>query len=318
MIKANSMNLFSRSDRTSMHDGIRLDKNMLVQSYLDGVTQKFETEIDGERYIIKIPKTADTNTYSEIVASRCINLFSKDLDVCAHDTYLGFIDNTPVAILKNFIIHGSILKSFANVGQTSVDTELNDKQYEYSEILHIIECHKKMSCIDIKKSIYQFWVMFILDAILANRDRHGGNWGFLYNTHVRPAPIYDNGGSLFPDIARHFETLQHDFYDVVVDRSGYFPASVIKVAGHRSNYYEIINSHLFADLDEVLFKFNHMVTLKTLTSRLKPMLGTLAGMINQTYLKFYFYVVVIRFLHIVQGMPMSDAVVIADKEWSDC
>ena len=41
---------------------------------------------------------------------------------------------------------------------------------------------------------------FICDAILGNRDRHAGNWGYLkFSSGYLPAPIYDNGGSLFPN-----------------------------------------------------------------------------------------------------------------------
>ena len=39
--------------------------------------------------------------------------------------------------------------------------------------------------------------MFIVDALIANFDRHGSNWGFIkkYNKY-RLSPILDNGSSL--------------------------------------------------------------------------------------------------------------------------
>ena len=43
--------------------------------------------------------------------------------------------------------------------------------------------------------------MFVYDAIILNTDRHLGNFGFLIDNHinkiVKPAPIFDNGLSLF-------------------------------------------------------------------------------------------------------------------------
>lgn len=43
--------------------------------------------------------------------------------------------------------------------------------------------------------------MIVLDAVIANTDRHLGNFGFLAhaaaNTIVSPAPLFDHGNSLF-------------------------------------------------------------------------------------------------------------------------
>lgn len=45
--------------------------------------------------------------------------------------------------------------------------------------------------------------MILLDVIIINTDRHFGNFGLLVdsrdNTIVKPAPIFDNGLSLFYD-----------------------------------------------------------------------------------------------------------------------
>ncbi len=41
--------------------------------------------------------------------------------------------------------------------------------------------------------------MFVVDALIANFDRHGYNWGFTKGSSGHKlAPIYDNGSSLFP------------------------------------------------------------------------------------------------------------------------
>ena len=43
--------------------------------------------------------------------------------------------------------------------------------------------------------------MFVFDAVILNQDRHTGNFGFIVdnktNTIVSPAPVFDNGLSLF-------------------------------------------------------------------------------------------------------------------------
>jgi hypothetical protein len=50
---------------------------------------------------------------------------------------------------------------------------------------------------DKKIMIDGFWDMFVIDALIANGDRHLGNWGILEkNDKVTLAPIYDCGSSL--------------------------------------------------------------------------------------------------------------------------
>ena len=43
--------------------------------------------------------------------------------------------------------------------------------------------------------------MLVLDAVIRNADRHLGNFGFLVDNHtnqlLKPAPIFDNGLSLY-------------------------------------------------------------------------------------------------------------------------
>jgi len=54
---------------------------------------------------------------------------------------------------------------------------------------------------DRAKTIDRFWDMFVIDALIANTDRHNSNWGFMEDliTHeLKVAPIYDCGSSLFP------------------------------------------------------------------------------------------------------------------------
>lgn len=58
---------------------------------------------------------------------------------------------------------------------------------------------ENMKSTDVKETIDRFWDMFIVDALIGNFDRHGGNWGFIKrNNQYRIAPVYDNGSSLYP------------------------------------------------------------------------------------------------------------------------
>ena len=49
--------------------------------------------------------------------------------------------------------------------------------------------------------------LVICDAVICNKDRHYGNFGFLIDNNtgqwLRPAPIFDNGRSLLYDASRY-------------------------------------------------------------------------------------------------------------------
>ena len=62
------------------------------------------------------------------------------------------------------------------------------------------------ACLDYYKTLgdefyEQLCSMLVFDALIYNEDRHFGNFGLLRNNHtgeiIAPAPIFDNGLSLF-------------------------------------------------------------------------------------------------------------------------
>ncbi len=55
---------------------------------------------------------------------------------------------------------------------------------------------ENMKSTNVEETIDRFWDMFIVDALIGNFDRHGGNWGFIKkDNQYRIAPVYDNGSS---------------------------------------------------------------------------------------------------------------------------
>ena len=83
-------------------------------------------------------------------------------------------------------------------------TEQKEKSgSEYLELDHIItliDLHNGLPEEKKKEFTETFFKMFYIDGIIANSDRHNGNWGFLaniYNEEISFAPIYDNATSFF-------------------------------------------------------------------------------------------------------------------------
>lgn len=114
--------------------------------------------------------------------------------------YKGILVN----IIKDFTSGTEIsLHSYKDTKQSSEDTEIGDKEYTYEDVIYLIDKHLKMTPADKVEAKRQFWKMFICDAIIGNRDRHWGNWGYIKlnkpNGGYKFAPLYDNGAGLYPE-----------------------------------------------------------------------------------------------------------------------
>lgn len=199
-------------------------------------------------YMLKFRKILHGRpTYSHVSEYLASNII-KTLDLDVHDTILGTYQGEEVVAVKDFTKEtGEVLIEFSSSGDSSYDTERNRHSfYSYEEIVYLLGQHRKI--IDTEILIKRFWEMFIADALIANFDRHGYNWGFLKgSSSYRLAPIYDNGSSLFP-------RLQDEAIDKILNsteemnrRTYEFPTSQILLKGKKSSYYEVINGGEFEE-----------------------------------------------------------------------
>lgn len=78
------------------------------------------------------------------------------------------------------------------------------KEKGVSEYQHLINCCKKLKMPDIQNIENEFAKMNIVDYIVANVDRHYGNFGFIRDVKTLEwkgvAPIFDTGNSIFFDL----------------------------------------------------------------------------------------------------------------------
>lgn len=103
---------------------------------------------------------------------------------------------------------------------------------------HLIKVCKHAGIDDIRKFLDG---MMVLDFLTCNKDRHLGNFGFLRNTEtmefIGPAPLYDNGTSLWCSD----DTIASTIFDNICKRSPFasFYSDQIKLV--RSDIYNRIN-----------------------------------------------------------------------------
>lgn len=201
-----------------------------------------------DEYIVKWGKKGDLSAFTEYVASRV----ASEIGISAHEVWLSNINGETVAVLKDFTQEYGELHTLENARQSSYDTDELGIHYTYDEVLHLLDVHLKMSDAERAQAKVKFWQMFILDAILGNRDRHPGNWGIASKNGVyRFAPLFDNGGSLFPNVNRTIS----EYRDAearrkfIYERVYIFPASVFRMK-FEDTYKKTNYEHVIHDMAE--------------------------------------------------------------------
>lgn len=174
-----------------------------------GNTDRYGITYNGEDYIIKLSKYKDDmSMFSEYLASNLI----RALGVDCHEVFLARLNGQYVSMIKDFVSGtGCSLHSFKDTKQSSEDTDMTYKEYTYDDVIYLIDKHLKMSDEDKLYAKIAFWNMFICDAIIGNRDRHWGNWGYMWNgSSYKFSKLYDNGGGLFPDVYKVISSYENE------------------------------------------------------------------------------------------------------------
>lgn len=276
----------------------------------DGNEFKFGITFENANYIIKAYGTNEQKVYSEYVAQR----FIRGIGIPCQEVWIGTYRGLKVNIIKDFTTEDAFLHQFKDTRQQSEGIDLTSKSYTYNDVLDLIEKHTKMSQNSKQAMLVQFWDMFICDAILGNRDRHHGNWGYIaHGNSYYPAPIFDNGGSLFPDIsARIHEYTKENEKKFLFDRSEQFPAQLFRLeradgSVKRTNYYEMLGNLKFDDTFkrevESIRKNIGYLGVRQVTVKILKESGS---MIPDKYKRFYLRIILMRYLHIIERRTLED------------
>ncbi|MCD8054784.1 MAG: HipA domain-containing protein [Lachnospiraceae bacterium] len=217
-----------------------------------GAEKKFEILIKGHRYIVKFQKNSEVgllyNHVSEYLGSHIFG----SVGIPVQETFLGTYDGQNVVVLKNFLGPEDTLVSFNGVGESSLERDKELYQYTYEDIISMLRENTRST--HVEETIHRFWDMFIIDALIGNFDRHGGNWGFVrHDNTYRMAPVYDNGSCLYPR-ANTDAALERILAseEEISQRIYKFPTSHIKIGNRKSSYYEVISSRQFDECNKAL------------------------------------------------------------------
>lgn len=225
---------------------------------------------NNEDYMLKFP-SINEGIFEHGYTNSCIseyvvcNIF-KTLGLNAQDTILGMYrlngNEKIVVACKDFTSNGNILKQFAELKNSQIETSKNGYGTELSEVLETIE---NQVIYDTNKLKEFFWQMFIADSLVGNFDRHNGNWGFLINENLKSieiAPIYDCASCLYPQLTDEMieEIINND--EEMNARVYIFPTSSLKINDKKINYFEYISSLENDDCNKALLKIFPKIDLE--------------------------------------------------------
>ena len=217
-----------------------------------GAEKKFEIIIDGHKYIVKFQKNSEVGfTYNYVSEYLGSHIF-QSVGIPVQETFLGTYDGKHVVVVKNFLEPEDIFIAFNGVGESSLERDKELYQYTYEDITAMLT--ENMKSTNVTETIERFWDMFIVDALIGNFDRHGGNWGFIKRDNkYRIAPVYDNGSSLYPKLNSDTKIAEVLASQEEIDKRIYqFPTSHIKMNNRKSSYFEVISSLQFEACNEAL------------------------------------------------------------------
>lgn len=259
-----------------------------------GSERKLGILINGERYMLKFQKdTAFGKRYNHISEFLGSHIFN-ELGLKTHETKLGYYKGEQVVACKDFVTEGYFFVPFNDVGESTIDEDINKFQYSYENILSLLEMNKKLT--NVSETASTFFDMFIVDAFIGNFDRHGGNWGFLkMNNRYSLAPIFDNGSCLFPNLIDDDEIKKILNDQEELDRRVYeFPTSQIKLNDKKSSYYQIISSLQFEECNNALKRIFPRIDLNKIYKHIDELL------ISDIHKQFYKKILFLRYEKILK------------------
>ncbi len=205
---------------------------------------KISILFQGEYYMLKFPPKPSANlemSYSNGCISEYVacHIF-ESLGIETQKTLLGRYGDKIVVACRDFTADGVVLRDFASLKNTIVESSRSGYGTELSEVLCTI---REQQIISPERLERFFWEMFIGDSLLGNFDRHNGNWGFLINEkkgQITLAPVYDCGSCLYPQLDEIKMEYVLSSPKEIDERIYVFPNSALKENERKINYFRFL------------------------------------------------------------------------------
>ncbi len=250
--------------------------------FYNGADKKIGITVNEENYMIKFQNKKDyKRQYNHICEYLGSHIFSI-LGIDAQEAFLGYYNGEEVVLVKDFNKKGSFFVPFNELMDLTLDDEERCYEYSFEDVITLIKENKNIA--DTKKTVETLWEIYIVDALLANSDRHANNWGFIKTEDKHYlAPIFDNDGCLFPEISNDEEIKEilndeNRLKNKIYSR----PVSPIKLDGRTSLYYEVISSLKYEECNKALIRIVERINLEKIYTLIDSV-----DMISKTRKEFY-------------------------------
>lgn len=271
----------------------------IYKGYGGGNGNKIAIKLNNKKHMLKFnPKSNATTAYtnsniSEYLACHIIATLGLDTQKTYLGTYTtmdkisGLTKTYNVVACEDFNQDGYELTEFAALKNTCITSSKNGYGIELSSVLEAIE---EQSFLDSGKLKRFFWDMFIADALVANFDRHNGNWGILVNEEkqdVKIAPIYDCGSCLYPQLTDAALPKILATPEEIEQRVFVFPNSAVKINNNKINYFDYISSLQNPDCNAALARIYPRIDMQIISQLIDntPAISLIRKQFYQTILK---------------------------------
>lgn len=162
---------------------------MSPDSTVNGWLRKKWKILDGKCCLIKGGANFFQEPFNEVIASR----IADRLGIYNTKYWLAYEGkhHMPVSVCENFITRDTGLITAGEISRTLPMTAQEDK------FTHFVRCCEFLEIPDYRRSLDE---MLVLDYLIANQDRHMGNFGAIRNVdtlhYTGMTPIFDCGTSL--------------------------------------------------------------------------------------------------------------------------
>lgn len=215
--------------------------------------------LEGEPWFLKLPPQSTkrnaplsyrNSCVTEYLGCHVFELAGIPVQETRLGTYVHHGEEKLVVACRDFVPAGFVLGDFIGVKNATIDSPRSGHDTELATIEEAID---EQDFVDRDALRNLFWDMFVVDALIANNDRHNGNWGLLSNGYEsRLAPVFDCGGCLFPDAD---ENLMCAVLNDPRQRDAYVfskPTTAIKLDGAHLSFYEFFQRVDSPHLDDAL------------------------------------------------------------------
>ena len=225
---------------------------------------------NNQDYMLKFPSINNgiseheysNSCISEYIACHIINSIGLNVQETILGKYKVEEEEKIVVACKDFTSGGNILKQFAELKNSQIETSKNGYGTELAEVIETIENQPICDPEELKKF---FWDMFIVDSFVGNFDRHNGNWGFLINETLQKieiAPIYDCASCLYPQLTDEIINEIINNQNELEARVYIFPTSALKIKGKKINYFGFITGLENEECNKALIRIFPKINLE--------------------------------------------------------